>query len=218
MPRTLALAAALVTLSAPLAAQTNASVAARFGTLGIGVEGAVRSGHIGARAGINFFEWTFRYRASSVSFNAKLDFQGKSALLDYYPSKTGKLHLSGGVMTTPVEVTGVGKPNLGGSYIFNGQSYPAATVGVVTADAIWPDMLPYFGLGFGGPGGGDPVALIFDIGVAIGKPTFSMSASGAEGNPQLQQNVEAETAEIQADLDRYAKVYPVLSLGVIVRF
>lgn len=210
--------ALLSSLQAPLAAQVDLSAAARFGTLGIGVEGAIRSGHIGARAGINFFEWTFRHRASSVSFNAKLDFQGKSALLDYYPSRTGTFHLSGGVMTTPVEVTGVGKPNLGGTYVFNGRSYHASTVGTVTADAIWPDLLPYFGLGLGGPGRGDPVALIFDLGVAVGKPTFSMSASGAEGNAQLQQDVVAETAEIQDDLDRYAKVYPVVSLGVIVRF
>lgn len=218
MSRSLALAAALVALSAPLDAQTNASVAARFGTLGIGVEGAVRSGHIGVRGGINFFEWTFRHRASSVGFNAKLDFQGKSAVLDYYPSRTGKFHLSGGVMTTPVEVTGVGKPNFGGSYIFNGRSYTAATVGVVTANAVWPDMLPYFGIGLGGPGRGDPVALIFDLGVAVGKPTFGMSATGAEGNTQLEQDVAAEAAEIQAELDKYAKVYPVISLGVIVRF
>jgi hypothetical protein len=215
----LLLATALVAVASPLAAQTNASVAARFGTLGIGVEGAVRSGHIGARAGINFLDWTFRYRASSVSFNAKLEFQGKSAVLDYYPSTTGKFHLSGGVMTTPVEVTGVGKPNiLSGNYVFNGRTYPAATVGVVNADAVWPDMLPYFGIGFGGPGRGDPVALIFDLGVAVGKPTFSMSASGSQGNAQLEQDVAAEAAEIQDELDTYAKVYPVLSLGVIVRF
>jgi hypothetical protein len=215
----LLLATALIAVTSPLASQTNASVAARFGSLGIGVEGAVRSGHIGARAGINFLDWTFRYRASSVSFNAKLDFQGKSAVLDYYPSTTGKFHLSGGVMTTPVEVTGVGKPNrLTHNYVFNGRTYPEAAVGVVTADAVWPDLLPYFGLGFGGPGRGDPVSLIFDLGVAIGKPTFSMSAAGAEGNAQLEQDVAAEATEIQADLDKYAKVYPVISLGVIVRF
>jgi hypothetical protein len=121
-------------------------------------------------------------------------------------------------MTTPVEVTGVGKPNFGGSYIFNGRAYPAASVGTVLADAIWPDLLPYFGLGLGGPGRGDPVALIFDIGVAVGKPTFSMSASNATDGSQLQQDVDAEAAEIQAELDKYAKLYPVLSLGVIVRF
>ena len=218
MPRTLALAAALTTLAMPAMAQTDASAAARFGTLGVGVEGAVRSGKIGARAGINFFSWTFRHRASSVSFTADLDFVGKSAVLDYYPSKAGKFHVSGGVMTAPVEVTGVGRPNFGGSYVFNGQQYPAATVGDVRGEALWPDLLPYFGIGLGGPGRGDPVALIFDLGVAVGKPTFSMSASGAEGNAQLQQDVDAEAAKIQADLDKYAKVYPVLSLGVIVRF
>jgi hypothetical protein len=34
----------------------------------------------------------------------------------------------------------------------------------------------------------------------------------------LQQDVDAEAAEIQDELDKYAKVYPVVSLGVIVRF
>lgn len=218
MPRTLALVAALAALSAPLTAQTAASAAARFGTLGIGVEGAVRSGHVGLRAGINFFSWTFRHRASSVAFTADADFTGKSAVLDFYPSRTGKFHVSGGMMTTPIEVNGVGKPNLGGSYIFNGRAYPSATVGTVSGRAVWPDLLPYFGIGLGGPGRGDPVALILDLGVAIGKPEFAMSASGATEGSQLQQDVDAEAAEIQAELDKYAKVYPVLSLGVIVRF
>jgi hypothetical protein len=217
MPRTLALLAALTTMSSPLTGQ-DFSAAARFGTLGVGVEGAIRSGNLGLRAGANFFAWTFRHRASSVSFTADLDFVGKSAVLDYYPSKTGKFHLSGGVMTAPVEVTGVGKPNFGGSYVFNGRSYTAATVGDVTGEALWPDLLPYFGLGLGGPGNGNPVALILDLGVAIGKPEFTMSASGATPGSQLQQDVDAEAAEIQDELDKYAKVYPVLSLGVIVRF
>ena len=211
-------AVALATLQSPVSAQVDASAAARFGTLGVGVEAAVRSGHVGARAGINFFSWTFRHRASSVAFTADLDFQGKSAVLDYYPSRTGKFHLSGGVMTAPIEVTGVGKPNFGGSYILNGRQYTAATVGNVLGEAVWPDLMPYFGLGFGGPGRGDPVALIFDLGVGIGKPKFTMSASNATEGSQLQQDVDAETAEIQDELDKYAKVYPVISLGVIVRF
>jgi hypothetical protein len=45
-----------------------------------------------------------------------------------------------------------------------------------------------------------------------------MSASNATDGSQLQQDVDAEAAEIQAELDKYAKLYPVLSLGVIVRF
>jgi hypothetical protein len=217
MPRTLVLLAALATMHTPLPAQ-DLSAAARFGTLGFGVEGALRSGNVGLRAGVNFFSWTFRHRASSVAFSAELDFIGKSAVLDYYPSKTGKFHLSGGLMTAPVEVTGVGKPNFGGSYIFNGRSYPAATVGDVNGEALWPDLMPYFGIGLGGPGRGDPVALILDLGVAIGTPKFTMSASGATPGSQLQQDVDAEAAEIQDELDKYAKVYPVVSLGVIVRF
>ena len=218
MPRTLSLAAALAFLATPLAAQADFSAAARFGTLGIGVEASARSGHLGLRAGANFFSWTFRHRASSVSFTADLDFVGKSAVLDYYPSKTGKFHLSGGVMSAPVEINGVGKPNFSGNYVLNGRAYSAATVGTVTGEALWPDLLPYFGLGLGGPGKGNPVALILDLGVAIGSPTFAMSASGATPGSQLQQDIDAEAAEIQDELDKYAKVYPVLSLGVIVRF
>lgn len=218
MPRSFAFAAMLVTMCAPLAAQTNASAAARFGTLGFGVEGSVRSGSFGLRAGVNFFSWTFRHRASSVSFTADLDFQGKSAVLDLYPSKTGKLHFSAGVMSAPIEVNGVGKPNFGGTYVFNGRSYSEAAVGDVVGQALWPDLLPYVGFGLGGPGRGDPVALVFDIGVAFGKPDFTMSATGAEGNAQLQADVDAEIAEIQSEIDKYGKVYPVISLGVIVRF
>lgn len=218
MPRPVALLLCSALAAAPLHGQAALAAAARFGSNGLGVEGNARFGTIGLRAGANFFSWSFRHRASSVSFNAELDFKGKSAILDFYPGG-GAFHLSGGVTTAPVEVDGTGRPNFGGSYIFNGRQYPTAAVGTVVGHAEWPDLMPYVGLGLGGPGKGkNPVGLILDLGVAIGTPSFTMSASGATPGSQLEADVAAERDEIQAELDKWGKVYPVVALGIIVRF
>jgi hypothetical protein len=211
------LLATLATAVTPLAAQ-SAAVGARFGTTGLSVEAAARfNPKLAVRGGVSFFSWSFRHRASSVSFTADLDFKAKYGVLDFYPGG-GSFHLSGGVTTAPVEITGVGRPNFGGSYIFNGRQYNAAAVGDVAGAATWPDLSPYLGLGWGGAGPGETVGLTFDIGVAIGKPTFVMSAENATAGSQLEADVNAERDEIQAELDKYAKVYPMISMGIVVRF
>lgn len=217
--RRIALSSVLVVVlgTAALPAQ-SAAVGTRFGTTGLSVEAAARlNPKVAVRGGISFFSWTFRHRASSVSFTADLDFKAKYGVLDFYPTG-GSFHLSGGVTTAPVEVDGVGRPNFGGSYIFNGRQYPTAAVGDVAGHAAWPDLSPYVGLGWGGAGRGETIGLTFDIGVAIGTPTFTMSAENATPGSQLEADVNAERDEIQAELDKYAKVYPMISMGLVVRF
>lgn len=215
--RPLAALLACTLAAAPMAAQTGA-VGARFGTTGLSLEASARfNPKIAVRGGLSFFSWTFRHRASSVSFTADVDFKAKYGILDFYPTG-GSFHLSGGITTAPVEVAAVGRPNFGGSYIFNGRQYPASAVGAVNAEALWPDVAPYVGLGWGGAGPGETVGLTFDIGVAIGTPTFTMSAQNATAGSQLEADVKAERDEIQAEMDKYGKVYPMISMGIVFRF
>ncbi|MCA9769702.1 MAG: hypothetical protein KC485_12860, partial [Gemmatimonadetes bacterium] len=97
--------------------------------------------------------------------------------------------------------------------------YTAAEVGTVRGDVRWPGTLPYVGIGWGTPasrGGG--IGFVFDLGVGIGAPTLGLSASSAVPGSTLAADVEAERRDIQDDIDRYLKVYPVLSLGLALRF
>jgi hypothetical protein len=200
------------------AAQASVSVAGRLATTGPGIEASVRSGHLGIRGGMSFFSWTYKQRLSSVSFETELKFVAKSAILDYYLSSGGSFHLSGGVMTAPIEATGHGRPSLNKVFVIGEHGYNASDVGSLIGVAEWPDAMPYAGLGWSGSTRGDRFKVMFDIGAAFGGPTFSLTATNATAGSPLAADLAIEEAEIQRELDKYAKVYPVVSLGFGVRF
>lgn len=203
----------------PLSAQADLLIAGRAGTLGLGVEVAkLITPNIGLRGGLYRFTHTVSRNQSDVEFDADLKFNGMTGLVDLYLSPRGSFHLTGGVMSAPAEVDATGKPT-GGTYTFDGTEYTAAQVGTVNGTGRWPKTMPYAGLGWGTPAskkGG--ITMLFDLGVGIGKPTVGLSASAATPGSALAQDVEEERVKIQADVDKYFKVYPVVSLGLAIRF
>ncbi len=213
-------------LCAPLSAQTrtvshhgaDASIGVRFGTLGLGGEVAkLINPHIGLRVGANFLSHSITRTESDITFDATLKLKGVSGLVDLFPGSRGSFHLTGGIMTNPMEITAVGVPTSGGSYTINNVDYTAAQVGTLTASGKWPKTSPYAGFGFGSPasnGGG--LKFVFDLGAVIAKPTILLAATGTA--PGLQANVAAQQVKTQADVEKYAKVYPVISFGLVYRF
>jgi hypothetical protein len=231
LPAVGALALSLALGSAPLAAQqfSGASAASRysdllvglrFGTPGIGLEvGKLLTGHVSVRVGGYYFKVNATRAQSDVTYSATLKLHAFTALLDLYPSSRGGFHLTAGIATNPLTITGTGQPT-GGTYTFNGTTYTAAQVGTLTADGKFPGVSPYLGLGFGTParrGGG--FEFLFDLGAMIGKPTISMSATGpAASNPTFMADLQAQRDKTQSDVDKYLKVYPVLNFGLAYRF
>lgn len=217
--RHLALALGFSLAALPLSAQTSLSIGARASTLGFGAEvSKLVSAHLGVRVAAYRYSHEFDRVESDVEFNVDLKFKGVSALVDLYPSARGSFHLTAGLLTAPAEVDGVGQPT-GGTYDFNGTTYTAAEVGTVNGSVRWDDKMPYVGFGWGTPAarkGG--LSFLFDLGVGIGKPTVGLSATSAVPGSTLAADVEAERVDIQKDVDKYAKVYPVISFGLAWRF
>ncbi len=206
----------LALLPAPLLAQL--SVGGRIGTTGAVVEAGLRLGsHLGVRASTAFGAWSYRQRMAQVSYEADIDFTSHSGIVDYYPSRNGSFHLSGGVMTPPAEVTATGNPSLNHYYAIGDHSYTEAQIGTLNAEVVWPDALPYVGLGWSGARYGERLGVVFDLGVAIGTPTATLSTSGGSGNASLAADLAAEELSIQNDIDSYLKVYPMVSIGVRLR-
>jgi hypothetical protein len=200
---------------APAANQWDASLAFRFLTLGLGVEAAkLLVGHLGARVGANFFSWSTSHSQSGISYDATVKLHGISALFDFYLHNRGSFHISGGVITTPFQVTAVGQPDSGGTFKINGTKYTSAQVGTLNLDAKFKTG-PYLGVGWGTPanrGGG--LSLVFDLGAIFGKANVNLTASNPGNDPTLAANVQAQQAKTQHDLRKFLKVYPVLSLGL----
>jgi hypothetical protein len=197
----------------PLAAQqggtgshADVSVAFRSLTLGFGLEiGKLVSDHFAVRAG------------SNVSYDASLKLHAVTGLVDFFPAARGSFHLTGGVITNPITVSGTGQPDATGNFTLNGHTYNTTQVGVLSGKAKYPDVGPYFGLGFGTPARKSPVAFFFDLGAMIGQPSVTLAASGAAPGSQLATDLQAQADTTQHDIRKYAKVYPVISLGLAYR-
>jgi hypothetical protein len=211
-------ATCLLLAALPATAAAQLSLTGRVGSTGAVLEAGLRIGdRLGVRAGTSFGSWSYRQRIANVSYEANLAFSGQTAIADLYLSRGGSFHLSGGVATPPVDFTATGNPSLNHYYVIGDHSYTEAQVGTLTAAATWSDALPYVGLGWSGGRHGERLAVVFDIGAIVGTPTMSLAASGGTPPAALAADLAAERDAMQRDVDRYLKVYPILSLGVRLR-
>jgi len=194
------------------------SVAVRAGTPGLGLEvGKLLFSHLAVRVGANYFKLSTTTTRSDITYDASLKLQGVSALVDLFPGGRGSFHFTGGIMSNPLTATGSGVPGPSGFNI-NGTTYTAGQVGTLTAEVKYPGVGPYAGLGFGTPARGGALEFVFDLGVVIQSAKVALTATGAASNPQLAADVQAEQATLQNDIGKYAKVFPVLSFGLALRF
>lgn len=193
------------------------SIGVRAGTLGIGAEiNKLLTGHIGVRASINTFSASTTQTQSDVNFDANLKLKAFTGLLDLYPGNRGSFHVTGGIITNPITVDATGVPT-GGSYTLDGTTYSAAQVGTLSGHGEFPKTSAYAGLGFGTPAARQfGLKFVFDVGAAIGKPTITLASTSSD--PNVQNSVAAQQVKTQNDVDKYAKVYPVVSLGLVARF
>lgn len=211
---------ALIAPMASLAGQSSGgsgsdvSIGLRFGTLGIGPEiSKLVTSHIGLRAGINFFSESHTFNQSNADIDATLKLKAFTGLVDLYPGARGSFHLTAGVITNPITVTGSGTPT--GNIKINNTSYTPAQVGTMTVTGEWPSASPYVGLGFGTPAASrSALKLVFDIGAAVSKPNLTLSSTGQASNAALQSDFAAQTQTIQNKVP----VYPVISFGLVYRF
>lgn len=220
--RALALVALSTAITSGLDAQNHkpldAAFALRVGTLGFGLEaGKLFTPHLGARVGANFGTFKHTGTSSEISYDFSLRLKGVSALLDYFPKGRGSFHLTGGLVTKPLTVDLAGRPTSTGTFKINGHEYTAAQVGTLTGAGRFKSG-PYLGLGFGTPARKGRVEFLFDLGAVLAKAKITLSATGAASNQQLAADLAAQSAKTQKDLNKYAKVYPVLDLGFGVRF
>lgn len=199
-----------VWFAVPLHAQ-GVGVAAHVGTLGLGADVAVAlRDDLGLRAGANLFPFDLNYDESGIDYDLSLPSPQFLLLADFYP--VGGLRLSGGLMisTTDFDL----RAELDGPVEIGGTLYTPEEVGSLTGILSTRDVAPYLGIGYGNPAT-SRMGFFLDLGVAFhGTPEVSAEADGPVALlPGFQQDLDAEVAEIQDDVDDVV-VYPVLSVGI----
>jgi len=194
----------------------DAAFGVRVGTTGYGVEVAkLLTGHFGARVGGNFGSYSTTQTESDIRFHASVKANSASFLLDFFPGSRGSFHLTGGLHTRPLKASGTGVPTSQGTFTINDRDYTASQVGTLGARLKLAGAAPYAGLGFGTPANrGSSVKLRLDLGVILARPEVVLTATGAASNAQLRADLAAQQAELQHDIDKWAKAYPVIALGL----
>ena len=207
-----ALASALAALAQPGSAQIG--IAAKAGTTGVGGELSLG---LGSRLALRGSATTFPMKPtgtfSDVEYQVNPPTPMFTAGVDLYLMHG--LRLFGGVLFGADKIGLDGTYN--GSVSFGDQTYNGT--GTITAEVTTSSTAPYAGIGFGRTVGRG-VGFFMDIGAALlGKSTVALSATGPVTQaPDYEQNRLKEQQDIQDNVDKYAKVFPMLNLGFRVGF
>jgi hypothetical protein len=203
----------------PLLAQ--AELGLRASTLGIGVEVGYRlAPRIGLRVGGNLLSFTRDEQVEGIDYKLTPDLQSFSGVADLYPFGGG-FHLTGGVVLNRNTARAVAV--IGPTIELGGRTYTNTQIQSLRGDLDWSKSLaPYLGLGLAS---GGRVGIAFEAGVVFsGTPAVGLSAVTSLTGPekaQFDQAVLDEETEIRNWIDeheRFTKYYPVVALGIRVRF
>jgi len=147
-----------------------------------------------------------------VDFTLELQSPQFMALVDLYPS--GAFRLSGGLRYSSSNIVLTG--DVTQTIELGGTNYDLDSfVGTI----VTPDVAPYVGIGFGNPTSG-PFGFFVDLGVAYqGEPELELVATGtATSLPGFDSDLEEKRVDVEDELKKYFKFYPVISIGFSIGF
>lgn len=213
--RTVITSLVLASLSSAGAAAQNLAVSGHVGTLGLGADVSIGiAPRLGVRAGVNVQPWKPTQELDQIDFELNLPSPSFTGTLDVYLA--GPFRLSGGLVAlgSDIEVTG----DLTADVEIGDETYSPSEIGTLSGVFDTRNVAPWFGLGLG-KASGRGVGFTLDLGVAlVGAPDVRLNATGPLSNePAFQSNLRMEEQNIQDDAD-VVKLYPIISLGIVVGF
>ena len=208
------------TISASAQSRTGrVALAARLSTLGAGVEAVTPLfERVNFRAGAHAGGLDYSDTQGDVDYRAEARLRTAGALLDWHPAGGG-FRLSAGALYNGSDLRGTGRPRQ--TTRIGDTRYGAEELGTLSARVTFPRLAGYAGIGFGNAVAADHRwTALFDLGLLFfDNPELALRADGAlSNNAAFQAELEKERRSIQDDYVRYARYYPVLSLGLAFRF
>lgn len=158
------------------------------------------------------------YNDDGVDYEAEFGMQASSLKMDYFPFG-GRFFLSAGAMMPDIEGGVTGNPESNASFDFNGTTYQSSEIGSVTGTATLADgVQPYIGLGWRSSHE-EGFGFFSEFGVIPVDSSVSLSTTnGFENvNQQLQNDIRAEEAELESEIDDLPFV-PVAVIGITYTF
>jgi hypothetical protein len=191
-------------------ATAQLAVAAKAGTTGLGGEVSFGLGsRFALRGGVGVIPSKPEFELSDIKYEVDPPTPMFTVGADLYI--TGGLRVFGGLLI------GADKLDITHDYnqtvTFGGQTYTGS--GTITGTIETSSTAPFVGLGLGRTIGSG-IGLFLDLGAAIlGESEVTVDATGPVRNaPDYNTRRQAEEDKIQDQVDKYVKVYPMISIGL----
>lgn len=222
-----ALAALLPALAVPAAPQPDAdtggtsalALGARIGTAGAGGQLTIGlAERLNLRLIGQLGSFTYDNEVDDADYEVDFSFGNAGAVLDFHPTG-GEFRFSAGLFYNGNELSGDAVPT--DDIMIGDYEFPPVVVGTLHAEVDFPSTAGYVGIGWGNAVRGDRRWTVsFDLGVLFyATPEFSLTADGlGAGNPYFEAELQKEEEDIEDDFIANAKFWPVLALGIDVRF
>ncbi len=202
-------------------------------TLGPGVELAVPLARpFNLRVGGSYFNYQFPFAIDGLNYNMALKLTSGQGVIDWYPSRGG-FHISAGALYFKNSVSAAANVGPGQQFRLGGVTYINSVDDPVEGAAslkFQRKIAPMVLLGFGNliPRSGRHISVPFEFGGAyLAPPQFGLQLAGTacttQGcfntatDPAAQANLSAEVAKLNHDI-RFLQVYPIISIGLALRF
>jgi hypothetical protein len=212
----------LLAIPATFAADENTqgrgwALDAKVGTLGIGADlsRSIVPRVLNLRVGASFFSYSTDLSVEGIDYSAKLKLGAVPIAVDVFPFKNW-FRFGGGVVINLNEVKGVTNSS-SGTVTIGDTTYNLQDIGQVDMKLKVDRASPYFGIGFNNPiKRFGRIGFFADLGILYqGTPAASITTT--QSVPGLQAEIVKEIQKINGDIRDY-KIYPVVQLGLSVRF
>jgi hypothetical protein len=214
MLRKILIAAALFVLPMSVSAQSiGVGIAARAGSLGLGGEAAVNvTRFLGVRAGIGALPLSYKGDVDEINYHIQSTSPMKNIGVDFYPGFFD-VRVGGGLLFISKPTTFDARYS--GTVMINGQPYTDAEVGDLVGRVDHGGAAPYAIIGLGRQTN-KGLGIFFDLGAAfLEEQRFHYTVTGVLQNDQaFQQELAAEAQRVEDEVNKYVKVYPILSAGI----
>jgi hypothetical protein len=185
------------------------------GGVGLGLNAPV-SPMVGIRGELASYTGSDTYTEDQITYKGDVKLKGNGVFVDLRPF-SGVFRVVGGVGFGGTSAA-LDAQAADGTVTIDGQKFDA-TGNTLSARIKYPSTMPYVGIGWGHGRHDQPGwTFAFDVGVSIGKPSVSLTASGGLlAQPGAAAAIAAEQRKVQDDLNS-AGVLPSAKLSIGYQF
>lgn len=187
------------------------SVAGTSGA-GLGLGGRIND-DVGLRGEFTTLKKSLNKVSGGNTYTGDVEFSDGGLYLDWRPFTSSGFRLTGGVNSSGPKVTGAATADANGKFTVNGVTYAAAGESL-SAEVKYPRLMPYVGVGYGLTNFDKPGWKFgVDLGVSVGQPDVTLTASSGLNAMLPQGALDAEKAKVK---DALAKdnFWPVAKISI----